>query len=113
MYVDAPPNISASTINCKISAQHLTLGIKGATTHFLDESTFSKVEIDSSSWYMSDGVIHIVLAKAHRGLTWESALLGHDGTLVDCILAFKRRICCFSCSDFGMIQHVDYNFDSS
>ena len=78
MYIDAPPGInSASTINCNITATHLFLGLKGAPNAYLDEDFGSKVLVNESSWYLDNGVIYIVLVKAHRGETWESCLKGN------------------------------------
>lgn len=79
IYVVAPPNVKAAQIDCGIQSEHVRLGIIGADRYFLDERTFSKVVVAESSWFLADGVIQIVLSKAHRGLTWESALMGHHG----------------------------------
>ena len=39
--------------------------------------------MNESSWFLADGIIQIVLVKANRGLTWDSALLGRQGAAVD------------------------------
>jgi hypothetical protein len=86
MYVDAPSGItSASSIYCTITATHLTLGLRGASHPYLDEDTYSKVVVKESSWFLDSNIIQIVLAKAHRGETWESCLRGatHAASEVD------------------------------
>ena len=76
MYIDAPPGSTAAEIYCTITPTHLTLGLKGAPHPYLDEDTYSKVVVSESSWYLDSSIIHIVLAKAHRGETWEACLRG-------------------------------------
>ena len=78
-------NMTASHISCQIQANHLRLGLVGSNANqsFLDEQTYSKVVVAESSWFLSDGIIQIVLTKANRGLTWESALLGRMNSAVD------------------------------
>jgi len=77
MYIDAPPGVSsASEIYCTITPTHLTLGLRHAQQSYLDEDTYSKVIVAESSWYLDSNIIHIVLAKAHRGETWEACLRG-------------------------------------
>lgn len=84
IYVNAPSSsIKASHITCKIYAQKLELGLVGNKEKYLDESTFGKVIVNESSWFLADGIIQIVLVKANRGLTWDSALLGRQGAAVD------------------------------
>jgi hypothetical protein len=77
MYVEAPPKVKASQLVCNIQPHRLQLGIRGSDCFFIDEETFSLVDTSESSWYMNDGIINIVLIKAHRGEMWESALKGH------------------------------------
>uniref|UniRef100_A0A7S1FQW0 CS domain-containing protein n=1 Tax=Corethron hystrix TaxID=216773 RepID=A0A7S1FQW0_9STRA len=81
MYVDAPPGITtASQLKCIISPSRLKLGIapSGNTTtpYYIDEATGGKVRTDSSSWYLDDGIITVVLGKVFKGETWECALTG-------------------------------------
>lgn len=84
IYINAPTGItSASSIFCTITATHLTLGLQGASQPYLDEDTYSKVLARESSWYLDSNIIHIILAKAHRGETWESCLRGATHAVVD------------------------------
>jgi hypothetical protein len=77
MYVTAPQGVKASQLVCNISSNRLQLGLRGSDRFFIDEETCSTVDTSESSWCMDDdGVINVVLIKAHRGETWESALKG-------------------------------------
>ena len=77
IYATAPQGVTASQLICNIHSDRLQLGLKGHDRFFIDEQTCSKVDTSESSWYMGDdGVINIVLIKAHRGETWVSALKG-------------------------------------
>jgi hypothetical protein len=80
LYIDAPPlpaQSPASYIIVNIKADRLQVGLKGNDRFFIDEKTFDKVKEKESSWYLDDGVITIILAKAFRGQTWEGVLNGH------------------------------------
>ena len=80
IYIDAPPlptHSPASYIIVNIEANRLQVGLKSHDRFFLDENTFDKVKVRESSWYLDDGVITIILAKAFRGQTWEGVLNGH------------------------------------
>lgn len=88
IYIDAPPNTSASALVCNILPSRLQLGLRGSDRFFIDEATYGKVNLSDSSWYLDadDGIINIVLAKVYRGETWENALLGvgeRQGQVVD------------------------------
>jgi hypothetical protein len=74
IYVKAPPGVKAAQIVCNISPRKLELGIRGSDRYFISEATYSLVDTSESSWYMDDDIINIVLIKAHRAETWESAL---------------------------------------
>lgn len=79
----APEGIKASQLVCNIQPHKLQLGMKESDCYFIDESTYSLVDTSESSWYMDDSqTINIVLAKAHRAETWESALLSPQRTNV-------------------------------
>jgi hypothetical protein len=75
--VTAPQGVKASQLLCNITSNRLQLGLRGNDRFFIDEETCSKVDTFESSWCMDEqGVINIILIKAHRGETWESALKG-------------------------------------
>jgi len=81
VYIDAPPQLPSqsptSYIIVNIQSNRLQIGLKGHDRYFIDENTFDKVKVTESSWYLDDGVITIILAKAYRGQTWEGVLNGH------------------------------------
>jgi hypothetical protein len=81
VYIPAPPNRPASSFKINIQPQILQVGIKHHDRFFIDERTFSKVDQSESSWYLDkdEGEIHVILIKAHRGLVWESVLVGNEG----------------------------------
>jgi len=76
IHVPAPPSIKANLIHCKISAQHLQLGMKGSNQYIIDERTFGKIDIEESTWTLENGNVVLYLQKANKGLVWETALLG-------------------------------------
>jgi hypothetical protein len=81
VYIPAPPNLPASAFDISIQPQALQVKIRSHDKFFIDEKTFSKVDKSESSWYLDEdeGEIHIVMIKAHRGLVWDSVLMGNDG----------------------------------
>jgi len=82
IYVRPPPSVTTgSQIKCEISAQHLQLGLEGSSQWFINEPTFSKVDVSESTWSLEDDngkVITIYLTKAHRGQAWGAALRGNQ-----------------------------------
>jgi len=78
LYIDAPPNVTGQQIICNIETNRLRLGLRNHDRFFIDERTFSKIKAKESSWYLDDGVIHIVLVKVFRGETWEGVLMGAE-----------------------------------
>jgi len=81
VYIDTPANNRARDFSVKIQSNRLRIGLKSNDRFFIDENTFSKVKTSDSSWYLDPdtSVIHVILAKVHRGETWEGALTGRDG----------------------------------
>ena len=77
IYLRPPPGITASQLQCKITATHLSLGLRGVPKPFIDEDFPHKVKVDESMWSLSDGELEISLQKAAKAETWDSALLGH------------------------------------
>lgn len=81
MYVNAPPGKQkASEFDIKIEASKLRVGLKGHDRYFIDEKTFDKVDTSESSWYIDEGIIHIILVKVSRGAVWDAPLQGRHGT---------------------------------
>ena len=85
IYVTAPPTITkANQINCILSPRRLQLGIKNHTSWYLNEDTWSIVDVSESVWSLEDDdddnniqVITIYLTKSNRGVLWEAALKGN------------------------------------
>lgn len=88
IYISAPTSQlpkanTASYINVNISTNRLQVGLKSQPDgeYFINESTFGKVKVNESSWYLDEeGVITIILCKVFRGETWEGVLWGHAAT---------------------------------
>lgn len=84
IYVRPPPHVSkGNQVNVVIQPGHLKLGLVGTSQLYLDEPTFSKVDLSESTWSLEDGVITIYLVKAHRGMLWEAALKGQTAVELD------------------------------
>jgi len=81
-----PKHNTASYINVNILTNRLQVGLKSQPNgeYFLNETTFGKVKVKESSWYLDEeGIITIVLCKVFRGETWEGVLCGHAATDAD------------------------------
>ena len=85
LYITPPPGVTANMIDCKISHNHLKIGLKNAPHPFLDEDTGGTVVVDESMWMMNktkkstdstEAVyeLNINLQKAARGEIWKCAL---------------------------------------
>ena len=73
IYIRPPPGVTASQLQCKITATHLTLGLRGVPKPFIDEDFPHKVKVDESMWTLDDGELEISLQKAAKAETWDSA----------------------------------------
>ena len=73
VYVTPPPGVVPDMIDCRLTPQHLTLGIRG-NPPFLDEPTGGPIIQKESYFYMSDGELVIYMSKMRKGETWEGAL---------------------------------------
>ena len=81
-----PKHNTASYINVNISTNRLQVGLKSQPDgeYFINETTFGKVKVKESSWYLDEeGIITIILCKVFRGETWEGVLCGHAATNTD------------------------------
>jgi len=54
----------------------MTRGLRG-TPPFLDLDLGGRAATGESTWFMEDGELHIVLAKAHKAASWPSVFVGH------------------------------------
>ena len=78
-----PKHNTASYINVNIFTNRLQVGLKSQPDgeYFINETTFGKVKVNESSWYLDEeGIINIILCKVFRGETWEGVLCGHAAT---------------------------------
>jgi len=79
LIVIAPPSsLPARLLSVVIAPTHLSVGIKG-NPPYLDEPLQHPINASDSLWTLSDGELHIQLAKAEVGLAWTAATVGpHD-----------------------------------
>lgn len=82
IYIIPPPGITKKLFDIEISHRHLKIGIKN-TPPYIDEDTWGPVKTSESMWMMDDGELIINLQKMNKAETWESALLGRNGQVVD------------------------------
>jgi hypothetical protein len=79
LYIQPPSGTKANDLDVLIQPRHFKLGLRGFDRYFIDEPTYGDVDMTESSWYLDDdGIVNIVLIKAHKGETWESALKGKE-----------------------------------
>lgn len=83
IYIEPPAGLPRHMIVIDITHKHLKVGIKGHDQAFLDEDTGGPVKSEESMWTMVDGEININLQKMNKAETWEAALLGREGSVVD------------------------------
>ena len=83
IYIKPPEGLPRHMIVIDISHKHLKVGIKGNDQAFLDEDTGGPVKSEESMWTMVDGEININLQKMNKAETWDAALLGREGSIVD------------------------------
>mmetsp|Transcript_29028 Transcript_29028/g.54789 ORF Transcript_29028/g.54789 Transcript_29028/m.54789 type:complete len:253 (+) Transcript_29028:170-928(+) len=76
--IDQPP-VPSSSIYVLITPSSLKVGVKNYSQAYIDERTFSLVDVESSTWLIVDSVIEITLQKAHKGLLWSSPLISSSG----------------------------------
>ena len=86
IYINPPPGVTAKMIDCKITYNHVKIGLKGAPHPFLDEDTGGTVVVDESMWMMNklksnkeaaaetSYELNINLQKAAKGEIWKCAL---------------------------------------
>ncbi len=81
MYINAPPGkYKAADFDVQIETSKLRVGLKGRDRYFIDDYTYDKLDTSESSWYLDDGILHIILVKVSRGTVWEAPLLGRQGS---------------------------------
>ena len=77
MKAQLQPGEKLPQFEIKITATHLTVGIKG-NPPFLNEELGGHCVTDESLWMIEDDELHIQFSKMKRAETWMSALKGHQ-----------------------------------
>ena len=90
IYIQPPPGAGARDIECTITNDHVSVGLKG-NPPYLSEDTPAIVMADESYWMMNDGELHLLLAKTHKGQLWDSALKGHMGSQLDMVSVEEEK----------------------
>jgi len=67
VFITTPKDKKASDFIVDIQPSRLRIGLKGHDRLYIDEPTYSTVDKGESSWYLTAGMLHIILVKAHRG----------------------------------------------
>ena len=76
MYIETPPGVRARHLDVKITANQLTVGLRG-NPPFIDEPFLLAVDSSESTWTLEDGILHLSLTKGSKGTTWDCLLKGH------------------------------------
>eukprot|EP01067_Filipodium_phascolosomae_P008549 Filipodium_phascolosomae@DN730_c0_g1_i1.p1 len=76
VYLSPPEGTTKQHFNITIEPRKLTVGLHG-NPPFIDEKTFSVVDVKDSFWMLEDDELHIQLQKMKKGETWTSVLVGH------------------------------------
>lgn len=77
IFITPPPGLTANLIECDITANHITLGLRGSKDKFLNHDLSSPVVVAESYWMLDGGELNINLQKMKKGLTWPSVFVGH------------------------------------
>ena len=77
IYVNPPP-VKANQFDIKMTAEHVTLGIKGVPDKYFNHDFAYKIVEDESFWTLEDGELHFTLLKMAKGETWPSVFKGHE-----------------------------------
>ncbi|KAF1333683.1 E3 ubiquitin-protein ligase chfr, partial [Globisporangium splendens] len=81
VYIRPPPGITASMILCEITANHVTLGLRGTTDKFLNFCGCRGELLDACFMdclcTADQGELTINLQKMKKGLMWPSVFVGH------------------------------------
>ncbi|POM61714.1 hypothetical protein PHPALM_29236 [Phytophthora palmivora] len=77
VFIKPPPGITAQQIQCDITTNHVTLGLRGATDKFLNHDLASSVVVAESYWMLDSGELNINLQKMKKGFIWPSVFIGH------------------------------------
>lgn len=77
VFIRPPAGVTAKMVDCKITASHFKLGLKGNPPFMNEEFAGLAIPADST-WFMDDGELQFVLSKARKAELWTSAFRGHE-----------------------------------
>lgn len=90
IYIEPPPGIPRNMYDIVIGHKHIKIGIKNAPP-FIDEDTWGPVKSAESFWTLVDGELNINLQKMNKAETWEAALKGRGGQVIDDFTKEKEK----------------------
>eukprot|EP00850_Spirogloea_muscicola_P005203 SM000023S07659 [mRNA] locus=s23:774412:775853:+ [translate_table: standard] len=76
LYVPLPPGARARQVFCDIAPRSIAVGLKGASSRYLDHVLEAAVKSSESFWTIEDGVLHVTLQKVEKAHSWTSPLAG-------------------------------------
>jgi hypothetical protein len=79
VFAPAPAGVRGAQIRCDVTATRLTLGLRGVAQAYLSEELWARAKPSESVWTLEDGVVHVVIAKAERGVAWPAVFKAHEG----------------------------------
>ena len=91
VYITPPPGVKAAMIQCVMTTQRVTIGLKG-NPPFLDAPLAGPIIVRESLWTMDEGVIQLCLQKMRKGATWPSVFEGHAGLDAAAAMDVQRRM---------------------
>ncbi|KAF4655467.1 NudC domain-containing protein 2, partial [Perkinsus olseni] len=77
IYVKLPPGCTkASQLSILLDPKRVKLSLRGANQFYLNHEPAGLVDKDDSTWFIEDGEVHIILAKARKAELWPSCFEG-------------------------------------
>ncbi|KAJ2160570.1 TP53 regulating kinase [Coemansia sp. RSA 552] len=73
--VPLAPGARSSDVSCSITPTHMTLTVLGSTV--VDGDLYARVDVDSSTWTIEDGVLTVSLVK-QEPVHWPEAIVGEQ-----------------------------------
>uniref|UniRef100_A0AAV1UN15 CS domain-containing protein n=1 Tax=Peronospora matthiolae TaxID=2874970 RepID=A0AAV1UN15_9STRA len=77
VFITPPEGVTAPQIQCEISVNHVTLGLRGVSDKFINHDLASSVVVAESYWMLDAGELNINLQKMKKGFIWPSVFVGH------------------------------------
>ncbi|KAF4666474.1 hypothetical protein FOL47_004075 [Perkinsus chesapeaki] len=77
IYVKLPPGCTkANQLSIILGPKRVQLSLRGASQLYLNHVPAGLVDKDDSTWFIEDGEVHIILAKARKAELWPSCFEG-------------------------------------